>query len=154
MKKTLFLLLIIVMLLSGCTEGSPESSPPATDPVPSTQQEVNQPPVSTNPPEETAPEVTKEVPTEETPEVQETLGPDCYGDETHPIGQSIADSYPELTDYDEVMVWFCNGFEFEDILTALQTSEDISIPAGELLEAFANGQTWEEIWVELGLVEP
>ena len=52
------------------------------------------------------------------------------------------------------MVWFCNGFEFEDILTALQTSDETSLPAAELLETFANGQTWDEIWAELGLVEP
>jgi len=92
------------------------------------------------------------VSTEEQP--LETLGPDCYGDQIHPIGQSIADLYPEQMDYEEVMTWFCNGFEFEDILTALQTAEETEYSAEELLSMFDDGQTWDEIWITLGIVEP
>jgi len=151
MKKTLILLLFIAVLLSGCGETPAENLPPATEPVTPNQPEVTQP-SDDIPTQELSDTPTEQVPPTEEP--LETLGPDCYGEETHPIGQSIADQYSELTDYDEVMVWFCNGFEFEDILTALQTSEETSLPAGELLETFANGQTWDEIWAELGLVEP
>ena len=151
MKKTLFLLLVSVMLLSSCGGYTPENIPAATDPVTPDQPVFTQS-SDENPTQELSDTATEQVPPSEDP--LETLGPDCYGEETHPIGKSIADQFPDLTAYDEVMVWFCNGFEFEDILTALQTSEETSIPAGELLEVFANGQTWEAIWLELGLVEP
>ena len=151
MKKTIFLLIISAVLLSGCGGNTPENNPSAANSVSSNQEEITQPPVENNPPDETDSQETEFFPTEVP---KETLGPDCYGEETHPIGQSIADLFPNMTDYEEVMVWFCNGFEFEDILTALQTSEETSIPASQLLGAFENGQTWEEIWVELGLVEP
>ena len=151
MKKTIFLLLISTMLLSGCGGNTPENNPAANEPVTANQQEINQPPVENNLPDESDSQETEVIQTEAP---LETLGPDCYGEKTHPIGQSIASQFPDLTAYEEVMVWFCNGFEFEDILTALQTSEETSIPAGELLDAFANGQTWEAIWLELGLVEP
>lgn len=156
MNKTLFLLLICTLLLSSCGGSAPANTPTAADPPLPNQQESPQPALETNPPEAIDSPPTEVVPTDVVPTEAplETLGPDCYGEEAHPIGQSIADQFPDLTEYEEVMVWFCNGFEFEDILTALQTAEETSIPAGELLDAFANGQTWEEIWVELGLVEP
>ena len=80
-------------------------------------------------------------------------GSDCYGDEIHPMGKSIADLY-ENTNYEEVMQWFCSGFLFEDILTALQTAEQTSTTPADLLSMYENGQTWEEIWLELGLIEP
>ena len=80
-------------------------------------------------------------------------GSDCYGDKIHPIGKSIADLY-ENTNYEEVMQWFCSGFLFEDILTALQTAEQTSATPEELLIRFENGQNWEEIWLELGLIDP
>lgn len=52
------------------------------------------------------------------------------------------------------MRWFCSGFLFEDILTALQTAEETSATPQELLSMYENGQTWEEIWLELELVGP
>ena len=82
-----------------------------------------------------------------------TEGSNCYGDDIHPIGKSIADLY-ENTNYEEVMRWFCSGFLFEDILTALQTAEETSATPQELLSMYENGQTWEEIWLELELVGP
>ena len=151
MKKTIFLLLISTFLLSGCGENAPENNPSANKPVTPNQQEINQPSGENNTPDESVPPAAEVFPTEDP---LETLGPDCYGEDAHPIGSSIATQFPDLTEYEEVMVWFCNGFEFEDILTALQTSEETSIPPGELLETFANGLTWEAIWIELGMVEP
>ncbi len=139
------------MLLTGCQSSAQQDTQPEIDNASSDQPAPTQPEQNGTEQEET-PTITSPTPPLEDP--SETLGPDCYGDETHPIGQSIADLYPELTEYDEVMVWFCNGFEFEDILTALQTSEQTGIPAGDLLDIFTQGPTWEDIWVELGLLEP
>ncbi|MBE0582467.1 MAG: hypothetical protein IH612_01750, partial [Desulfofustis sp.] len=78
-------------------------------------------------------------------------GPTCYQDGIHPIGQSIADQFQTITTYDEVMVWFCNGAEFEDILNALTTEEITTIDADAILQMVAADHTWDEIWLELGV---
>jgi len=82
----------------------------------------------------------------------ETSGPDCYGSEPHEVGQGIAEKFPEIT-YEQVMVWFCNGAEFEDILVALQTEKITDFPAGEMLYMLADDWTWDEIWQVIGLTE-
>lgn len=75
----------------------------------------------------------------------------CYGPERHKIGWSIADTFE--VPYEQVMTWFCQGSEFEDILLALQTGRSVAISIQELLEKRASGQQWDDIWDELGLVE-
>ena len=82
----------------------------------------------------------------------ETAGPDCLGDEVNPIGQAIAEDF-EFTTYDEVMTWFCNGAEYEDILVALETEDLSAVPAEEMLQMLADGFTWEEIWLLTGVIE-
>jgi len=82
----------------------------------------------------------------------ETSGPDCLGPEIHPIGQEIANQFEEAS-YEDVMTWFCNGAEFEDILVALQTEKDTGEPAEGLLKLLSEGQTWEEIWDAIGYTE-
>lgn len=82
----------------------------------------------------------------------ETSGPDCLGPETHPMGQEIANQFEEAS-YEDVMTWFCNGAEFEDILVALQTEKDTGELAEDLLKLLAEGQTWEEIWDAIGFTE-
>jgi hypothetical protein len=82
----------------------------------------------------------------------ETAGPDCLGDEISPVGQAIADDY-EFTDYEQVMDWFCNGAEFEDILVALETEAQTGTPTDEMLQMLADDFTWEEIWQLIGLIE-
>lgn len=81
-----------------------------------------------------------------------TSGPDCLGPETHAVGQAIAEQFEEA-DYEDVMTWFCNGAEFEDILVALQTEKDMGEPAEDLLQLLAEGQTWEEIWESIGYTD-
>ena len=81
-----------------------------------------------------------------------TSGPDCYGTDTHPVGESIADQFEDTT-YEQVMVWFCNGAEFEDILQALQTEEITGDDPDKLLRRIAAGETWDEIWLDIGLTE-
>ena len=89
---------------------------------------------------------------EETLPPIETAGPDCLGDEISPIGQSIADDY-ESTSYEQVMTWFCNGAEFEDILVALETEAQTDTSADEMLKMLADGFTWDEIWQLVGLTD-
>jgi hypothetical protein len=80
-------------------------------------------------------------------------GPDCYQDGEHPVGLGIAEQFSEITTYDEVMTWFCNGAIFEDILNALATEELTSVDADGSLQLIAAGLTWDEVWLELGLTE-
>jgi len=80
----------------------------------------------------------------------ETATPNCLGDEISPIGQSIADDY-ESASYEQVMIWFCNGAEFEDILVALETEAQTDTSADEMLKMLADGFTWDEIWQLVGL---
>lgn len=95
------------------------------------------------------------VPTEEIetrPSLENTSGPDCYGSEPNEIGSGISDSFPE-TSYEQIMTWFCNGAEFEDILVALQTEKLTDFPAGEMLLMLADDWTWDEVWQVIGLTE-
>ncbi len=82
----------------------------------------------------------------------ETSGPDCYGSEPNQIALGIVEKF-ESTTYEQVMVWFCNGAEFENILVALQTEKETGYPAEDLLLLIAGDQTWEEIWLSIGLFE-
>ena len=98
---------------------------------------------------------TQEIIAESTPEITlvvEAAAPDCLEGEISPIGGSIADEY-EVTSYEEVITWFCNGAEFEDILVALETESQTGTPAEEMLQMLADGFTWEEIWQLIGLTD-
>ncbi|MBG7609352.1 MAG: hypothetical protein IZT55_00660 [Anaerolineae bacterium] len=74
-----------------------------------------------------------------------TAGPNCLGEEINPIGTTIADDYP-FTSYEQIMIWFCNGAEFEDILVALETESQSGFSAEEMLEWISQGYTWDDIW--------
>lgn len=80
----------------------------------------------------------------------EEIATECPGEEINPIGESIAADY-EFTSYDQVMTWFCDGAEFEDILVALETQDVIGEPAGDMLQMLADGLTWDDIWFLVGL---
>lgn len=84
------------------------------------------------------------VPTEE-PETADQ----CNTSETHPIGQSIAETFE--VEYEEVMKWFCEGNAFEDILLALETRDLSDVPVEVLLDKKMKGMEWEQIWQEFGL---
>ena len=91
-------------------------------------------------------------PVEEPLPPAETVAPNCLDEEISPLGQSIADDY-ESTSYEQVMTWFCNGAEFEDILVALETEEQTDTSADEMLQMLADGFTREEIWQLVGLTD-
>jgi len=106
-------------------------------------------PAYTTDQEETRPD-TVQVETQAPNSSVETAAPDCQAGEINPIGQSIADDYESIT-YEQVMTWFCNGAEFEDILVALETEAETDTTAGDMLKMLADGRTWEEIWQIVGL---
>ncbi len=74
----------------------------------------------------------------------------CAGPEANRLGASIAGDYA-FTTPEQVMGWFCEGAEFEDILVALETAEQTGASADELLAMVSAGMTWEEIWQTIGL---
>jgi len=137
--------LLITLLIYACSTPQPLS----------TEQDALTAPVSQPEPAEFVPESPQEPLTPPAPEAGpgiEAVAPDCLGGETSPIGQSIADDY-EFASYEEVITWFCNGAEFEDILVALETESQTGNPAEEMLQMLADGFTWEEIWQLAGLTE-
>jgi len=83
---------------------------------------------------------------------EETAEPNCLGDEVHPIGNAISDGY-ETVSYEQVMTWFCNGAEFEDILVALETELQTDTSADDLLQMLAAGFSWNDIWLTTGLTD-
>ena len=144
-RRLIFPVLLISLLVYGCN-ASP--SLPVEQVVPTVS--VSQPD-----PAETVDEPTQEVipvPVEKATPVVETAPSDCLGGEINPIGESIAEEY-EFTDYPEVITWFCNGAEFDDILVALETESQTGTPAEEMLQMLADGFTWDEIWQLVGLTE-
>lgn len=94
--------------------------------------------------ETTAPELETTAPEEE------AAASECPGDEINPLGESIAADY-DFVSYDQVMAWFCDGAEFEDILVALETQVVTGEPAGDMLQMLADGLTWDDIWLLVGL---
>jgi len=144
-KRFLLLILLIVLLVPACS--APTTSLP--------EQVVPTAPVAQPESLEPTLEPTQETESESAPEATlgvETEAPDCLGGEVSPIGESIAGDY-EFTDYAEVITWFCNGAEFEDILVALETESLTGTPAEEMLQMLADGFTWDEIWGLVGLTE-
>lgn len=77
---------------------------------------------------------------------EEAAATECPGDEINPLGESIAADY-NFVSYDQVMAWFCDGAEFEDILVALETQVVTGEPAGDMLQMLADGLTWDDIWL-------
>lgn len=140
MSKKLFFLIFLLIFVAGCSTNAVNSATPnQTDNQDVSNQQTGQ---------DAEQDAGQSENTEPIP-----AGPNCYGEETHPIGNSIAELYVEITDYTQVMTWFCAGFEFEDIITALETQTVSDVPADELLTMFQNGQDWDEIWASLGIVE-
>ena len=95
---------------------------------------------------------------EEQPVANDTVTPlstqaaDCASSDANMLGAAIARDY-DFTSTEQVMSWFCDGAEFEDILVALETAEQTGALAEEMLIMLAAGLTWEEIWKEVGLTE-
>lgn len=70
---------------------------------------------------------------------------------TNPENQTMAKNISQTFDTSdgEVMEWHCDGYDFEDILIALETKIATGVPVDELLKKSQN-QEWEEIWEDVG----
>lgn len=73
----------------------------------------------------------------------------CSDTDPNPLGKDIAKTYS--VPYEQVMTWFCQGYSFDNILIALETSEATDIPAETLLQMLLE-KDWETIWQEIGFV--
>lgn len=141
-SKLVSVALALILLLAGCKPAASDqnamensSGSDVGSPVEDSAPEVNEPSQPGADPATPGP----------------TSAPDCYPEGEHPIAAGIADDYSGITDYNEVMTWFCNGAEFEDILNALTTEEITEVDAEEFLWMLAEGYTWEMIWDQLDL---
>jgi hypothetical protein len=85
------------------------------------------------------------------PTSSEPVNFDCADDSSqHPVGLSIAETYQ--VPYEQVMEWFCDGYSFDNILIALETSEAVDVPVDTLLEMLLEME-WEQIWDEVGFMD-
>ena len=137
-RQIVILLVVIAFLLVAC---SPDAVAPVAESVPSSSEAASE--------SVEAPPAVEEEPSDEVPEITAT---DCLNGEVSPIGLSIAGDY-ETVSYEQVVNWFCNGAEYEDILVALETETLTDSSAEEMLQMLADGFSWEEIWQLEGLSE-
>jgi hypothetical protein len=137
MKRAILLLSLAGMgLLAACGATPPPETGPAVEEATSAPAEQTQP---ENSPEGNTPAATN--------------APTCYPEGDHPIAVSMAAQYSAITDYAEIMGWFCAGAEFEDILNALVTEELVGADPEALLVRIASGASWDQLWLELGITE-
>jgi len=72
----------------------------------------------------------------------------CPTPDPHPIAGNIAEKYQR--DYQEIIDWYCQGYEFEDILLALQTHRLTDKEVSVTLNMTGN-MSWKEIWDQYDL---
>ena len=77
----------------------------------------------------------------------------CTEVNPHPVGQSIAETYPDAVTYDEVMTHFCSGYIFEDILTGIETGLETGEPLADVLALYDELESWEATWAAFGLLD-
>lgn len=129
-RQSIIVLLAVAFLLTAC-------APPAAPALSNPEAVPDMPAVEAEEAAEIAPEL---------------VSTDCLNGEISPVGQSIAADYDHIS-YEQIITWFCNGAEFEDILTALETETLVEASAEEMLLMLANGSSWNEIWQQLGLTD-
>ncbi|MGD8403216.1 MAG: hypothetical protein PVJ21_06125 [Anaerolineales bacterium] len=137
--------MLVTLLLYACGTAQPRPPEQVSPSTSAPEQDVVEP--TPEPTQETVP-----TPVQTRSSSDATSPPTCLGDEVSSIGQAIADEY-ESVSYDQVMTWFCNGAEFEDILVALETESQTGTPTEEMLQMLADDFTWDEIWLMIGLTE-
>jgi hypothetical protein len=76
---------------------------------------------------------------------------DCPDYEKREIALEVAKEYS--ISYAQVTGWLCADIDFEDVLLALETAKEVNIPVEILLQKRLDGQSWEEIWLDVGLIE-
>jgi hypothetical protein len=143
--RLLIPVLLVTMLISACGSLQPQPTEQVSPTTSAPVQDVGE--STAEPAQEIA-----ATPVQTEPSLDATAPPTCLGDEISSIGQAIADEY-ESASYEQVITWFCNGAEFEDIIVALETESQTGTLAEEMLQMLADDFTWDEIWLMIGLTE-
>jgi hypothetical protein len=86
----------------------------------------------------------------ETTQAEPTENPEtnCSALNPHPMAEGMAETFE--VSYDQIMIWYCDGSAFSDILLALETEQLVDQSPEELLSMLEDS-TWEEIWQDLGV---
>ena len=153
-----FWLLLLFLSLSACEQFTPNQSMPAVSDIQSPSVDTDLPALSDNnkPSQDEGadslssiqPKVVLHLPYVS---VRDDTIMECLSPEAQGLGSSIAGSYG-ISD-ETVMNWYCSGYTFEDILLALQTAAQVNVSPQDLLDRLGQGQTWDGIWVDIGLLK-
>jgi len=136
MKKKLFIFVILILFSLTACDNSLQKA---------TQQVLGKEERSTP----TPPPAEEENEAEQSEEEKNTSA--CPEVDPHPIAVSISEKFD--VSYEKVIDWHCDGYIFEDILLALQTSKMSDMEPDTLLKEIET-KTWEEIWEDLGITNP
>ena len=74
----------------------------------------------------------------------------CVGVQPHPVALKLAETYE--VDDEQIMIWFCEGYGFGEIMHALQTSDGGADAAYALLGEKSELGGWGQVWQNLGLI--
>jgi hypothetical protein len=151
---SLKLLPLVFVLMLGLTACGTDSVPQAAAPAPNDPATATVAPAVSPSGQEQAPEGNPAAEGESAPAgwQDDTVSMvfDCTETNPHPIGLSTAQTY-QVT-YERVMTWFCDGYSFDNILIALETSAATGDSPDVLLEMLLE-KDWDEIWLEIGFTD-
>lgn len=74
----------------------------------------------------------------------------CTSEDVHPTAARLADLYGVT--YDEVLGWFCAGYDFDEIRMAYDISRMSGRPVADVFTLYDQHATWEPVLVALGLL--
>lgn len=101
-------------------------------------------------PVEPLPTPTPEVTITPTPE-QVNQGNYCTDlTQQHPVGVKLASEYGAT--YEQVMVWFCQGYGMGEIMLVLQASQKSGLPADQFFAMKQEQGGWGKVWQEMGWI--
>jgi len=139
-RRLLIITVVLLVSLSAC-EASLQKG---------TQQLLKAKETNTQAPQEPKEPTPQETAPEEKQATDEIERENCPEEDPHPIGKSIAEKFN--TTYEKVINWYCDGYIFEDILLALETSKMTDVEPEGLLEKLET-KNWDKIWQDLGIVD-
>lgn len=68
----------------------------------------------------------------------------------HPVGVKLASEYGVT--YEQVMVWFCQGYGMGEIMLVLQASQKSGLPAEQFFAMKQEKGGWGNVWQEMGWI--
>jgi hypothetical protein len=147
-------LLVACLILPACgifaaSDLAPEPDETFNEAIPTVQEQAG--PALEAGPEELSPTQTGSTELLPVIIIEGAQAAECLSPEAQTMGSSIAANFE--TTYEQVMGWYCAGHDFEDILLALETADSVDVPPADLLSKLEQGQSWDEIWKEIGLLK-